>query len=293
MRRFFLIATLLTVLAVSSSAQIFYKVSGNGLEKPSWLFGTHHLAPLSVLDSIRSAKAALDRASTVVGEIDMTVPKMELAMKITPYMTAPSDSTLRSVIKPDVYERISKEFVKYSPVPGATLDMFNSMRPMVVTAMVTMGIVGNHLPGFNPEEQLDSYIENYAKDNNKRIVALETAEQQAELLYAGQPIEKQARDLVELLEDPDKVVENAVRLNDSYLTQDVEKMLSLTESADSEPELMEALLKRRNANWLKILPSVFKEGETFVAVGALHLLGADGLVERLREAGFTVEPVWR
>ena len=54
---------------------------------------------------------------------------------------------------------------------------------------------------------------------------------------------------------------------------------------------MIALLDKRNADWLTKLPAIFKEGPTFVAVGALHLAGDKGIVEGLRKLGYNVSPV--
>ena len=134
MKKTFFTVAVAIVCAVAAQAQVFYKVSGNGLQKPSYIFGTHHLAPLSMLDSIPSAKAALDETERAVGEVDMTGGQMQLAAAMQPYMMAPADSTLRDLIAPDDYERVSKVFGKYAPMPGMTLDMVSGMRPMVATS---------------------------------------------------------------------------------------------------------------------------------------------------------------
>lgn len=150
MKKTFFTVAVAIVCAVAAQAQVFYKVSGNGLQKPSYIFGTHHLAPLSMLDSIPSAKAALDETERAVGEVDMTGGQMQLAAAMQPYMMAPADSTLRDLIAPDDYERVSKVFGKYAPMPGMTLDMVSGMRPMVATSMVSIGIMAKELPCFNP-----------------------------------------------------------------------------------------------------------------------------------------------
>ena len=58
--------------AVSMNAQLLWKVSGNGLEKPSYIMGTHHVAPLSVLDSIKGFDEALSSVDAVYGEVVMS-----------------------------------------------------------------------------------------------------------------------------------------------------------------------------------------------------------------------------
>ena len=59
-------------VALNSNAQLLWKISGNGLEKPSYIFGTHHLAPLSIKDSIAGMPQAINETSQVYGEVMMS-----------------------------------------------------------------------------------------------------------------------------------------------------------------------------------------------------------------------------
>lgn len=292
MKKILLSAIIALSACLGCNAQIFYKISGNGLSQPSWLFGTHHLAPISILDSIPAVGKALDEAQQVVGEIDMTVDKMMLAAAMQPYMMAPADSTLRDLIAPADYDRISKAFIAYAPVPGATLDLFSMFRPMVATSAVSIGVISKNMPGYNPEQQLDTYFQLKGKEKGKKIKGLETPELQAKLLYTSIPLTSQAKDLVELLDNPTEVVEKGKQLNISYLSQNLEDLSKLSQSEDPTAEkFMEKLLNERNANWIKELPALMNDASCFIAVGALHLAGPQGLVEQLRKLGYTVEPI--
>lgn len=291
MKKRILFLAVILASVVGCSAQVFYKVSGNGLEHPSWIFGTHHLAPLSILDSIPSARQALEESDQVVGELDMTVGQMALGMALQPFMMAPADSTLRDLIAPNDFDRISKVFEQYAPMPGMTLETFSMMRPMVATSVVSIGAISRSMPGFNPQEQLDTYFQTVAKENGKKVKGLETPELQGRLLYTTTPLVVQAASLVEMLDNPDKIVEQGKKLNKYYMAQDIESLLTLMEGEEETSEFMEALLDRRNADWLTKLPAILSEGSNFVAVGALHLVGDKGIVNGLRKLGYTVEPV--
>ena len=70
MKKTFVLLALLAI-TLSANAQLLWKISGNGLEHPSYLLGTHHVAPLSVKDSIAGMKEALEATSQVYGEILM------------------------------------------------------------------------------------------------------------------------------------------------------------------------------------------------------------------------------
>lgn len=288
MKHYLLIFTLIFTGLFSVRGQIFYKIEGNGLEKPSYIVGTHHLAPLASIDSIAGLQEAFRETEQVVGEIDMTLDQMTLGLKMQSYMIAPSDSTLSSILDPETYSRISEEFRQWAPMEGMELSMLDSFKPQVITTMVAVGMVQREMPGFNPQEQLDTYFQLQGRELGHKIVPLETPEQQAELLYGSTPIAEQAKALVEILDDPEKQMTNVRRLNEAYIAHDIDTLLELTRDEDANPEFMERLLNERNTNWLQILPTIMAEAPAFIVVGALHLPGEHGVLKGLQKAGYTV-----
>ena len=275
---------------VGASAQIFYKIEGNGLEKPSYIFGTHHLAPLSVIEKFNLYDYYQD-AGQVVGEIDLTQDPMAIAMAMQSHMMAPADSTLSAIISPEDFEIINEEFKKWAPIPGADLTMFEALKPMVVSTMVTVGVISSQMEGYDPQNQLDAHLMTKAKEEGKKLTPLETVEFQAEVLYDSMPVIYQAEALVELLKNPSKLIESTQKLNDAYFNGDLEAMLQLSKDEDEHSEFMVALLDRRNSDWLTKLPSIMEESPAIIAVGALHLAGPDGVVQGLRNLGYEVTPI--
>ena len=63
----FIGAVIFICVALSANAQLLWKVSGNGLSSPSYIMGTHHLAPLSVKDGIAGLQKAMDETQQVYG----------------------------------------------------------------------------------------------------------------------------------------------------------------------------------------------------------------------------------
>lgn len=261
------------------------------LKNPSYLFGTHHLAPLSVYLEHEGAKSAFESCEQVVGEIDMTGNQMVMASKMQPYMMAPADSTLSKVLAPEDYALIKEQFVNYAPMPGMSLDMFEPMKPMVVTQMVSLSIIMKEMEGFDPNQQLDAYFQKQGKQLGKNIVGLETVEHQADVLYNSHTIKRQAEDLVELFADPAKSVEEAKALDDCYFAGDLTKMYAMSEELEQDPVFFRRLLTERNNDWISKLPDIMREKSSFIAVGCMHLVGEIGLIEQLRSLGYTVEPV--
>lgn len=277
--------------AFPASAQIFYKVEGNGLAAPSYLFGTHHMAPADFLDSFKQLPEVMEQTQAVVGEIDMTGNPMQLQMDMAPYMMAPADSTLSKLVTPEVFADMSAKFKPLAPMEGMELAMFEPMRPMVVTTIVSLTMVQKSMPGFDPSQQLDTRFQKMYKEAGKKVIPLETAKQQAELLYCSVPIARQLETLQESLDNPEKIEQQAEKLNASYIKQDLDALFQLTREEDDQPEFMIAMLDRRNHNWMQQLPSIMSEQPSLIVVGALHLAGEEGLVNLLRSAGYTVTPV--
>lgn len=286
MKKILLLLSLL--VSFGASAQIFYKVEGKDLKSPSYLFGTHHLAPIAILDSIDGVSDALSGSVAVVGEIDMAAMQAN-SMALTPFMMAPADSTLTKLYSPEEFERLNGEFKKWSG--GLDLRMFDAMKPLVPNMTIALNMVAADLPDFVPGEQLDAYFQSVATMAGKPIVALESIEEQGDFLFNCTTIAEQAKALAELLDNPDKSRGDALRLNECYFNHDIESILKESVEESEDPKMFESLLYRRNANWLNRLPSILSDGSVFVAVGALHLAGPKGLVEGLRQLGYTVTPL--
>lgn len=285
-----LISSLSLLFALNSGAQILYKVEGKDLEKPSYLFGTHHLAPIAVIEKT-GADTPFRNASQVVGEIDMTQDQIRIGLAMQPHMIAPEDSTLSKVIAPEDYAIINEEFKKWSPMPGMDLRAFDQLKPMVATTTVAVGMAASTMPEYNPAQQLDTYFQTEGKAEGKTIIALETPEHQATVLFDSTPIAYQAEALVEMLKNPQKAIDATNELTAAYNEENLDKMLKLSQEDDRHPEFMMELLDRRNADWLTKLPEIMSQGDSFIAVGALHLAGDQGLIEGLRKLGYTVTPV--
>lgn len=280
---------ILLCVVISAQAQILYKVSGNGLEKPSYLFGTHHLAPLSVFTENADAIEAFASAGQIVGEIDIEGNPLQVSAKMTPYMLAPIDSTLSKVIPSEQYAEADSLLQEILKTPEITLKTFEIFKPAVLTQQITVTIIIQNMPGYKAEEQLDYYFQLLGIEEGKKILAFETVEQQAEILFRSQSIQSQAEELLRILANPQDLVLEAQKLNNAYLAQDIDAMFQMAIAEDIDPDFFEKLTTQRNNNWIQQLPEIMKADSTFVAVGCLHLAGETGLVQQLRNLGYTVE----
>ena len=311
MRRLFLFAVL-TLIALSSSAQLLWKVSGNGLEKPSYVLGTYHFASESMIDKIPGTEQALEGCDIVVGEIDYeAMMSQEYMAAMTQMLVAPPDSTLDKVLTDEEYTLVEQEFNKCFGDMGMKLQQYNNFKPNAVRTLITGMKMMEDAPSFQDFQELsdmidvknlsaangggmDMAIQKRAKEMGRQSVALESIEEQLMLLNI--PITKQVKGLLDACNNPDLIkVQFAqfMSILKAYMTQDLSKVYSIM----TDPEIVDAgaigalRVNERNLNWIEKLVKMIPEHSCLVFVGAAHLPGELGLLQLLRDRGYTVEPV--
>ena len=272
----FIGAVLFICVAFSANAQLLWKVSGNGLNQPSYIIGTHHLAPFSIMDSIAGLQKAMKETQQVYGELKMsemqspvTMQKMQQAMMIA------NDSTLSTLLSPEDFATANK-FCK----ENLMLDL--SAAPKLKPAFLLNNVV------------VAAYVK--ATQNGKKVDGLETAEFQFNLLFNGYSLQRQAQLLMCTINNINTEVESLKKLTNAYMRQDLNQMLRISEErkgnqCDPTPGEEDAMIYNRNKAWSEKLPAIMKTAPTFIAVGALHLPGDKGLLNLLKKQGYTVEPV--
>ncbi|MDE5808580.1 MAG: TraB/GumN family protein [Muribaculaceae bacterium] len=280
---------LLAVMAFASSvsAQILWKVEKPGTDHVTYILGTHHFAPLSVLDSLANLPSALKNADKVYGELDMaamTAPASMMAMQQA--LMAPADSTLDKVLTPAQLETVKAAL---DPMTGGQLPLeaLYPMKPAALSTQIAAMMAMQLFPDLNPMEGLDMTMQERAKALGKPVAGLETIDFQMDCLY-GIPISEQAESLMKTVEDMEGEGRRAVELANAYLKHDLDAILKCTMEEESDPEDYERLIFSRNDNWVKQLTEEMPEASLLVVVGAGHLPGDRGVLEQLRKAGYTV-----
>ena len=293
MKRLSLIIAVLTV-ALASQAQLLWKVSGNDLGRPSYIFGTHHMAPASMIDQIAGINAAIDGCDIVVGEVEKdSLMSQESQMKMARFMIAPTDSTLDKLYTPAEYAEIEKVFNKYFGSMGVKLAQMNSLKPNAISTQLQAMQSIKYFPNFDATNLIDVAIQERANEAGRPSVGLESLQEQIDLLF-NSPLTEQAQGLLEACHQDEFFQVQSLALAEAYMHQDLDKLLAVmtdaTMGGDSDEE-MESLIYSRNRDWVEKLVKMMPERACLVCVGAGHLPGAQGLLQLLRDKGYTVEPV--
>ena len=276
-------------LSLNSKAQqkkiensLLWEISGNGLKKSSYLFGTYHFAGKDFIDTMKVLQTKLGMADAIVGEliIDET-----MVAKLTPHMLM-KNNFLDKVLTPDQYQLVAAYLKKIS---GYDLKLFNSMKPVVVQITMMQFTAPKTISETNPA--LDQYIQDYGKANNKKLIGLETVEDQATILF-GNNLERQKVLLLKSIANEEKIKKEGQKLYDYYITQNLQELEKLfVKSDDYTQEELDLLLKNRNVKWMAQLPTLMQNQSLFIAVGAGHLVGEDGLIKALKVKGYEVKPL--
>ncbi len=300
MKRIFLTSVLAIVAIVGVNAQLLYKISGNGVGKPSYIVGTYHLAPASYVDSIPGANEALASVEQVCGEVDMAeMESMAGMQKVTAAMMLPDGKSLSDILSE---EEIGKLNTFMNEVMGADLNnpliaaQLGKMTPAAIANQLQLVQYMKMTPGFNPNALIDSYFQTEAKKADKPVIGFETLDFQISVLYAGSTIERQKEQLICMIDNQEYNQMVMEQLTKAYFSQDIDAVLAVTEeklgtSCDSTPEEEEALIYGRNADWVEKIPAIIGDKSTLFVVGAAHLPGERGVLELLKKAGYSVEAV--
>lgn len=281
-----LLFCLLLALPALGNTQLLWEISGNHLKQKSYLFGSHHLVPISFLDSIKGIYPAFNSCENVVGEIILDDPavikKLQQAAVITTGKTtkdwltdeqyAVADSILKSTI-------------------GMGLQELRFFKPAMIENIYVLALYDRY---FQRDEdfQIDSYFQKIGKKEGKRLFSLETVEEQIQLLLESKSLEEQAQSLYETLTSSAELLTQIEALNDKYLAQDLDGLLELNNNDTTQTEEERfALIDKRNIRWAEILPKQLALGNNFIIVGAMHLPGENGLIHLLQKQGYKVKPV--
>jgi uncharacterized protein YbaP (TraB family) len=265
---------------------LLWKVSGKGLKKTSWLFGTYHLMNDGFLNTIPQVAKSLKKADAVVGELEISPGVLG---ELMPMMTLPY-GTLDSLLGPENTEKLK---VVVQEKTGMPFLLLNKLKPMSVYVMIAAES-SKKSSGTAAEKgvPMDAYFQQEAKRNKKPVLALETVKQQGDILFNSTSLERQVELLMTYVEKGDEGKdEESEKLIECYKTQQLNCLQNLMMESDFNAEENAELLNKRNLNWIQPLEDFMKNQSCFVAVGALHLTGESGLIKLLREKGYTVEPV--
>ncbi len=260
---------------------LFWSIQKDG-EAAGYLLGTIHSEDPRVLDFSEDFLARLKANSVFAMEL---VPDQHTLARLTEYMRYPQGKTLESVVGSGRYDALVSALSVYK-VPA---EFINRMKPWA--AMMTLSTPPPETGFF-----MDLSISLRASGNGLQVVGLETLEQQLSFLQE-MPLPMQLSLLDQAIAEFSKVNEVHDLMVDAYLKNDLVELQALSDeqledvSREAADYFTESGIRVRNLRMARSLLPYLEHNRVFVAVGALHLPGDEGLLNLLRRQGFELSPL--
>jgi len=265
---------------------LLWKVSDG--DNSIYLLGSFHLLKSTDYPLAASTDAAFDDAEKVVFELspaEMADPAG--AARMAQAAMRADGSTLQQSLPADSWQKLEA----FSARRGLPLENFQAMEAWFVSLVVS--VTEMQALGLDPELGLDKHFADRAGKAGKPTRGLETFDQQI-ALFDGMSAEEQRQALEDTLEEAAEMQGEIERMHTLWRSGDAEALFAATgaELKAEYPALYNRLNRDRNRAWLPRLSAMLDdeaEDDTLVVVGALHLLGDDGVVALLRAKGYQVE----
>lgn len=259
---------------------LLWKITGNGITAPSYLFGTIHMSCDATLD--KNVQAAMDVTQQLYLEIDLDDISLQTALM--QQMIMKDGQKMSDLVSKEDFAAVDA-FIQEKL--GMPLEMFNTIKPVFISMMLMPQLMDCEV------QSVEQELVKLSTAQNEQVYGLETIDDQITALDAV-PYQEQMDELVQAAKstnlDDRKELE---ALFATYKSKDIEAMLQQSrESGNPMTAKYETqLLTSRNRSWIPKISAVSKEKPSFFAVGAAHLAGEEGVIKLLRRAGFSVEAV--
>lgn len=282
MKKIVLSSFLMLFISLSfAQNSLLWKISGNNLETPSYLFGTIHVICPDDFFLPETLIPRLEQCQQVLLEIDMTDPT--LMQKMQSGMMNPKMKNIKGDLTTEDLKAVD-EALKLTM--GVGVDQMGILKPWALSTILSIQLC---LDCKQPA-QYEVKIMELAKAKQLPIAGLETVEEQL-AMFDNVSYEEQLELLLETVNSIEKNKALFTEMVETYKEQDTYKLYEFIMQQDDMEEFAEFLLDNRNTKWIPVIESHITKQACFIAVGAGHLGGEKGLIMLLKKEGYTVEAV--
>ena len=258
---------------------LLWKISGKGIQHPSYIFGTFHLLcadDFKIPDTLRSV---IHQSKQIYFEIKMDDPEMTKKMMQTVQMK--DGHHLKDFISMNDYDSVSSIFQNKTQIP---LQFVANYKPVILVSLLYPSMLGCSPVAFEKE------IEKMAAKDSLPFYGLETVEFQMSI-FDTIPYNEQAKMLIKSVLNFDDSKKELSKMINTYQKKDISAMQASIGSDKDFGKYETILLNKRNENWVPLISKAVREKPTLFAIGAGHLGGSNGVLNLLRKNGFIISPV--
>lgn len=282
-----LISFILSPFIFSQNIQeksLLWEISGNGLNQNSYLYGTMHIMCSGDVEMTPKIKNAFDKTQTVLLEIDMD--DSSIMMKMMQASLSQDGKTVSEKLGAELSAKVDTILRKNSPM---TLQMINSLNLPTLSMQIGMFALDCEL-----DLGYDMLFLQEAKAKNKEIEGLESVDSQIQLLLS-QPDSESRQAIEYIVNNFEEVKTEMNKMVSTYKSQDVQGLYDMTKANFTDPKYpqgnLEEFLDKRNIAWIPAIEKSIQVKPVFIAVGAAHLAGENGVINLLKKSGYTVKAI--
>ena len=262
---------------------LLWKIEGNGLKTPSYLFGTMHLIQKDYFYFPSALEKIIKKSDLILSEIALDkMGDQKEALKYIYLKEGNLSDFFNDKQKDSLYSWAKSKLMMEKEAFNAS---FGKMKPFVIVQTVIQ------MNFFGKTESYEMKIKELADKAKIPFSGFESVADQI-AFFDNLPSEKQALMVMESIRDEDKNIALTNNMQGVYKRQQLDSLYYMIKSeggiiTDEE----EVFLTKRNANWIPKIKETIATKKTFIAVGAGHLAGEKGVIELLRKEGYSVTPI--
>lgn len=223
---------------------------------------------------------ALQKAEEVCFEMDMDDPSVMMA--VAEGLVDNSGKTLEDYFSPADYKKLSK-YIR--DTLGMSVTMFSTMKPAILPV-----IFSGKSPHCKMSVSYEDKIMQAAKEDKKSVQGLEKPEEQI-ALFNTLPTDSLIKDIMDIVNGTQEEDSTYYKLIAAYTSQDLPEIFRLLHASSDLGSKAGAFIDERNIKWIPRMVDMMDQKSVFFAVGAGHLWGGNGVINLLRQEGYTVTPL--
>ena len=255
---------------------LLWKITAPKNGQVSYLFGTIHVWEERIRPIFEEIKPYLLSCELFAAESHLE----DIQEMSTESFFLPDNQKLSDFYPTKKYEKLTKQVKKITHSP---ISNFEHLTPFVL-----VGTISNILLEKGHSGSLDEHLWDFAKANEKEMFGIESAKEQYEY-YQKMPFDDQAKQLIQIAKNTKKYRQNLNQMLERYLKQDIIQLYK--NSKKGTKSFRQMMIYERNSIMSDRISNFAKQNTIFVAIGAGHLSGQKGVLNLLKQNGFSVNPI--
>ncbi len=271
--------------AQSAENAVLWEISGNGLEKTSYLFGVINFLPKKDFSIPKKVKNVMDDCEVFVTK---TLVNRRNQKEFNQAARIPNDGWINDYLTDDELNQLRLLMLRDLEVSENDYHFnYSRLQPIILVTATTILSLGNKNLVFVEQE-----LAQIAQKSHLDLVGLGTMEEEI-AAFDNFPIPDQVEALNYTIDNFDQHIADYNNLVKNYVEdQDLAKIREEILKATNRSEVFQKVYyDERQKAWMKTIDTLVHENPTFIAVGAAHLPGDQGLLQLLRQEGYTLNPI--